>query len=94
MDKLVKYPPINPGEYAYVSYYALGLIPVRIVVSKRIDGWCAYCLLKHMPQEYYVAYRDAINEPTSWERVRNNGDKIPGSEALELFPEMGEDYAY
>lgn len=93
MDTLVHYPPQNPGEFSIYEYYTLGLIPVRIIISKRVDGWCAYCLLKWMPLNYYSAYGDDINQPTSWERVRYNGDKIPEEYARDLFPEMEGPYA-
>lgn len=88
MDTLVKYPPQNPGEYANVELYALELIPVRIVVNRRVDGWCAYLLLKRMPIDYYLAYGDNPTEPTTFDRVRFNGDKIPERYARDLFPDF------
>lgn len=40
MEHLVKYPPMNPGEYARYEELVIGLIPVRFVISCRVDGWC------------------------------------------------------
>jgi len=86
----VPYPPLEPGQYSFIETYAWGMIPVRVVVSKRVDGWCAYLLLKRMPAEYAELYGD----PVPFEAVRDYGDKVPGAVACEQFPEMGDDYAY
>jgi hypothetical protein len=94
MEKLVKYPPQNPGEYSNVETYALGIIPVRVVVSRRIDGWCAYLLLRRMPIEFYYGHGIDTSKSTPWELVRDNGDKIPEQYARELLPDMEGPYAY
>jgi len=93
MQKLVPYPPKNVGEYSTVSVSVLGMIPCRVVVSKRIDGWCAYLLLKYMRVDYYLTYGDPIGGPTTWERVRDNGDKVPEQYARQMLPEMEGPYA-
>ena len=88
MHTEVNYPPQNPGEYACVEKLIIGMIPVRIVVSKRIEGWCAYLLLKYMPLEFCLEYGDHPRQPIPWERVRDNGDKISEMYAESFFPEM------
>lgn len=94
MENLVKYPPMNPGEYARYEELVIGLIPVRFVISCRVDGWCVYALLKYMPTDYYLAYEDDPTQPTTWDRVRDNGDKLIERYARELFPAMEGPYAY
>ena len=84
MNECVPYPPMQQGEYSEIETHAWGMIPVRIVVSRRVEGWCAYLLLKYMPAEYAALY----GSPTRWENVRGNGDKMPEQYARELFPEM------
>jgi hypothetical protein len=80
MNKQVPYPPQEAGEYSYWETYVVGLIPVRIV-------------MKWMRINYYRGYGDDPTKPTSFERVRDNGDKMLREHAIEMFPEMGIDYA-
>lgn len=94
METLVAYPPKNPGEYAQYEDLLIGMVPVRFIISCRVDGWCVYALQKYMSMEYYLAYGDNPLEPTSWDRVRYNGDKVPETYARELFPDMEGPYAY
>jgi hypothetical protein len=84
----VPYPPQEPEEFSHFATFIYGQIPVRIVISRRVDGWCAYMLLAYMREDYYRAYGDYSGGPTTWERVRHNGDKMLERYARELFPEM------
>ena len=84
MNTKVSYPPMQVGEYAEIETHAWGMIPVRIVVSRRVEGWCAYLLPKYMSIEYSALY----GSPTRWGNVKDNGDKMPEKYARELFPAM------
>ena len=58
MENQVSYPPQEVGEYSCVEGSVGGMIPIRAVVSKRVEGWCAYFLLKYMREDFYNAYGD------------------------------------
>lgn len=76
--------PQNTGEALATDVYALGIVPVRLVVLRRVEGWCVYGFVKYPPQEYAELY----GSPVPFERVLTNGDKLPEKFARELFPEM------
>lgn len=95
MDTVVKYPPQNPGEYSYASYTIWGIIPIRLVVNRRVDGWCVYMLPKYLPAHEALAYLVPFGQPTPFELVRDHGHKIPHQEAQNLFSELSHlHYAY
>ena len=89
--KWVQYTPDKPGEAQAVERWAFGIVPVRIVVLRRYDGWCAYGFPKYPPAEYAKLF----GSPVPWEAVQSNGDKLPEAEARRLFPKLDDvPYAY
>lgn len=74
-------------DFTY-EYSIWGIIPVRIVVARRVDGWCAYALPKYMPNDWLKGYGDTPDHPVSFERVQRNGFKMLERFARELFPNL------
>lgn len=88
--KWVETLPQHVNEALGIERRLLGVIPVRLVVIQRVEGWCVYAWPKYLPLEYTAMY----GSPPPFANVLLHGDKIGEDDARRLFPDMEGNYAW